>query len=156
MQISRRITAVSSKNEFLFWVACVGNNNIAEISRVSGFMVEEDNEHVTFFIPKKLWKTFEPFLKEDLNMSLLMASIKDFESYQVKGQYVEHQICSDENIDFYRLKVLKIVDVMSVMGIDGNKIFSYLNDNNSVAVTMKINDVFEQTPKPGTGNKVID
>lgn len=154
MQISKRIKAVTAKNEFLYWLACVGENSIAELARVSGFMLEEDNEHVTFFLPAKLWRSFEPFVKEGMQLSLLMASIKDFESYQLKGEYVKHQPCSSENMDFFRLKVMKIVDALSGMGIDGNKIFSYLTDKSSIAVTMKVSEAFEQTPKPGTGEKL--
>lgn len=147
---------MSGRSDLLFWAASADKNKICELSRVSGFIIEEDNEHITFFLPKQLFSIIEPTLEVNSKISFLMASIQNFESYQVKGTYKSHQLCMEENIDFYRLKVLKITDILSGMGMDGNKIFGYLLVQPSIAVTMRCTEMYEQTPKPGTGGKLTD
>ena len=113
MILSDKIKKIPSHSDFVFWAASVGGNSICELTRVSGFIIEEDNEHITFFLPKKLFAIIEPTLRTGSEISFLMASIKNFESYQVKGEYKIHHTCTEENLDFYRLKVLKIIDILS-------------------------------------------
>ena len=154
MQILERIKVIPQKNEFLYWTACVANNSMADLTRVSAFVIEEDNEHITFFLPTELYKTLDPFLKTGSKMSFLMASIMDLESYQLKGVYVKHQQGTEENSNFLREKVLNIVDVLGGMGMDGKKLFNYLLGTPIVAVTMKVDEMYEQTPKPNTGERL--
>ena len=156
MILTNNIKKIPQQSDFVFWAGSMGENNVCELTRVSGFIIEEDNEHITFFLPKKLFSIIEPTLKSGSRISFLMASILDFESYQVKGEYKSHQACTEENIDFYRLKVLKITDILSGMGLDGNGIFGFLLEQPSIALTMYCTEVYEQTPKPGTGGKLID
>lgn len=145
-----------SRSDLVFWAASVGKNMVCELTRVSGFIIEKDNEHITFFLPRQLFAIIEPALKIDSKISFLMASIQNFESYQIKGVYQSHQQCTEENIDFYRLKVLKISDILTGMGLEGNRIFGYLLEQPSIAVTMRCEEMYEQTPKPGTGGKLTD
>ncbi len=156
MMISERIIKMPSRADLVFWAASVGKNKVCELTRVSGFIIEKDNEHITFFLPKQLFSIIEPTLEINSKVSFLMASIQNFESYQIKGEYISHQLCTEENIDFYRLKVLKIADILSGMGLDGNGVFGYLLEQPSIAVTMRCTEMFEQTPKPGTGGKLTD
>lgn len=155
MIVSDKIKKIPHRSDLVFWVASVGENNISELIRVSGFIVEEDNEHITCFLPKKLFSIIEPTLEIGSKISFLMASIKDFESYQVKGEYKYHQACTEENVDFYRLKVLKVIDILTSMGLDGNGVFGFLLEQPSIALTMQCAEVYEQTPKPGTGGALI-
>lgn len=156
MTISDKIKKVPHQSDFVFWAASIGKNLVNELTRVSGFIIEKDNEHITFFLPKQLFGIIEPTLAVDSKISFLMASIQNFESYQIKGTYKSHQLCSEENIDFYRLKVLKIVDILSGMGLDGNRVFGFLLEQPSIAVTMRCTEMYEQTPKPGSGGKLTD
>ena len=156
MILTNNIKKIPQQSDFVFWAGSVGEKNVCELTRVSGFMIEEDNEHITFFLPKGLFAIIEPTLKTGSKISFLMASILNFESYQVKGVYKSHQLCTEESVDYYRLKVLKIIDILSGMGLDGNSVFGFLLDQPSVAVTIHCNEMYEQTPKPGTGGKLID
>ena len=156
MVLSNKIVQIPSRSDHVFWVASVGKNMVSELTRVSGFIIEKDNEHITFSLPKQLFYIIEPTLAVNSKISFLMASIQNFESYQVKGTYKSHQLCTEENIDFYRLKVLKIMDILSGMGLDGNRVFGFLLEQPSIAVSMYCTEMYEQTPKPGTGGKLID
>jgi len=156
MVLSEKIKKIPNLSDFVFWAASVGEKNICDLTRVSGFIIEEDNEHITFFLPKRLFSIIKPTMGTDLKISFVMASIKNFESYQVKGVYKSHQTCTEENIDFYRPKVLKTIEILSGMGLDGNGILGFLLEQQSVALTMYCAAAYEQTPKPGTGGKLID
>ncbi|TVZ26915.1 hypothetical protein JM83_1914 [Gillisia sp. Hel_I_86] len=156
MEITERIKTISGLQEFLFWVASVNKNKICELTRVAGYTIEVDNEHIIIFLPKQLFEIIEPTLEADSKISFLMASILNFESYQIKGKYVSHQMCTEENVNLYQPKVLKIIEILSGMGLDGDGIFGYLLDQPSIAVRMRFTEVYEQTPKPGTGGKLTD
>ncbi len=156
MEIIEKIKTISGLQEFLFWVASVNKNKVCELTRVAGYTIEADNEHITIFLPKQLFDIIEPTLEVDSKLSFLMASILNFESYQLKGNYVSHEMCSEENVDLYQARVLKIIEILSTMGLDGDGIFRYLLDRPSIAVRMRFTEVYEQTPKPGTGGKLTD
>ena len=154
MIVADKIINVTSSSDFVFWTASVGNDGVCNVARVSAFMVNEDNEFITFFLPEKLFKQIQPDLVPGANMSFLMVSVKDFESYQIKGNYVGHSNCTEENIDYFRLKVLKIIDIITGMGLNGQGVFGYLLELPGIAVTMRCKENFLQTPKPGTGVKL--
>lgn len=156
MIVPDKIKKVAEKSDFVFWTSTVGRNSVCDLTRVSGFVVEDDNEYITFFLPEKLFSLIKPNLSEGSNISLLMASLKDFESYQVKGKYVSHTGCTEEKIDYYRLKVLKIIDMISGMGLNGNRIFGFLLEQPSIAVSFQCTESYLQTPKPGTGTELKD
>ncbi len=156
MILSDKILKIPAQSDFVFWTATVGNNNICELSRVSGFIIEDDGEHITFFLPLQLFKLIEPTLKKNANMSFLMVSVESFESYQIKGKYVSHKPCPEEDVDLYGIKIMRVIDIVSGMGLNGNKVFGYLLEQPSIAITMHCSEMYEQTPKPGTGGKIID
>ena len=154
MIITDKIRNVTKSSDFVFWTACVGKNGVCDAARVSAFSVNEDNEHITFFLPERLFKHIQQNLSPGSNLSFTMVSVKDFESYQIKGSYEGYSKCTEENIDFFRLKVLKVIDIITGMGLNGQGIFGFLLDLPAIAVTMNCTEIFLQTPKPGTGVKI--
>ena len=156
MVVPDKIKKVTKSSDFVFWTSIVGKNGVCDMARVSGFGIDEDSEHVTFFLPEKFFKHIEPDLLPGSNISLLMVSVKNFESYQVKGNYTSHVNCTEENIDYFRLKVLKTIDIIDEMGLSGQGVFGYLLEQPSIAVTFRCTENFLQTPLPGTGTKLTD
>ena len=156
MFVSEKIRHVATRSEFLSWTSNVGENGFCNLTRVSGFIVDNDNECITFFLPEGLFKLIEPGLLPGSNISLVTVSVKDFESYQVKGSYIGHCKCTEENVDHYRLRVLKVIDIITGMGLNGHAILGFLLEQPSVAVTFRCKENYLQTPKPGTGTKLTD
>lgn len=154
MILSEKISQVSSDPGVAFWAANISSNGICDLTRISGIRVNEDKEHVTFFVPKQSFDLISDNFNERPSVSLLMASLRNFESYQIKGEYISHKICTEEEIAYYQPKVTGLIDLCNSMGLNGNKIFdSYIEEPN-VAVKVLCKETFEQTPKPGTGNKL--
>ena len=156
MLISNKIIHVASQTDFALWAATVGIKNEPYLTRVSGFKVVEDKEHIRFFLPAAMFDFISPSLNQNTSMSFLMASLSDFESYQLKGMYDSHRACTEKEIDYYRLKVLKIIDILNGMGMDGNGVFGHLLEQPSIAVKMSCTEMYAQTPKQGTGGKLKD
>ena len=154
MLVADTIIKVTKSSDYVFWACSVGRNGVCNAVRVSAFKVNNDNEHITFFLPEKLFKQIQYDLLPGSNLSFLMVSVKDFESYQIKGNYVGQSKCTEENIDYFRLKVLKTIDIISGMGLNGQGIFGFLLELPAIAITMHCKENFLQTPKPGTGGKI--
>lgn len=150
------IRTIEASPDYVLWTANLGNNPICDLTRVSGFTISEDNEHITFYLPQGLFKQIESNLIPGSNINLLLTSIKDFQSYQVKGSYVSHCESSEEDSEFYKVKVKHIIDLMGAMGLDGQAIMGFLLEQPSIAVKMYAKETYVQTPSPGTGNKIDD
>lgn len=148
------IKKVEASTDFALWTATPGKDNVCKIFRVSGFKVDDDNEHITFFLPEYFFRSMELDLVLGSNINLLMASLMDFESYQIKGNYVSSTKCTKDDEEFYQFKVLKVIDILNGMGLNAKKIFSYLYEVPNIAVKFKSNSTFLQTPKPGTGTRL--
>ncbi|MFT6827389.1 MAG: hypothetical protein ACJAZV_000671 [Roseivirga sp.] len=156
MIISDRLEWISKQSDFPLWIASIAENNICELSRASGFQIDTENRTIAIFLPQSMFSMIEPTLKANSKISLLMASLKDFESYQVKGSYLRHSLSTEEQVDFYYENIKKTIEEINVLGLYGEGILGYLLEKPSFAITMKYEEVFEQTPKPGTGHKISD
>ena len=78
-----------------------------------------------------------------------------FESYQVKGKYLENRSLNAEEENIKHRFMWGIKEVLSDMGFDYEGRFSQYADLEGWAVKMKVEEIYEQTPKPGTGKKLI-
>lgn len=148
------IKQVENSPDYVIWTANKGKNPVCDLTRVAGFIIHEDYEHITFFLPRRLFRNLESNLSKGSNINILFASIKDFQSYQIKGNYENHCDGNEENFNFYKGKVQNVIDIMTSMGLNGQLIMGYLLEQPSVAVTMYCREVYVQTPKPGTGYKI--
>lgn len=154
MKLPDVVKQAEIREDFVFWAANVNSNATCDFTRITGINIHDDNEHITFYLPKKLFRHLKPNISANANISLLMASIKDFQSYQVKGTYISHTDSTKENIAFCKSKLQSVMEIMSAMGLNAKLILGYLNAQSSVAVTMFCNETFVQTPKPGTGYEI--
>lgn len=154
MLISENIVQLTSSPEVAFWASNLGPQGFCDLSRISGIKIEKDGKHLTFYIPKSFFPLIASNLKDRPKISLLLASLRNFESYQIKGEYLSHEECEKEDIAYYQPMVSGLIDISNSMGLNGNKIFDSFLEEPNIAVKVLCKEIFEQTPKPGTGNKL--
>ena len=154
MILASEIAQYAAKPEMAFWMANVGANGVCDMSRISGVKVDEDGKHAVFFIPKRFFHLIDLNLNERPAISLLMASLTNFDSIQIKGVYIEHRDSSSEEKTYYETLVAGLTKISNEMGLPGDTIFNPFGKEESITVKIRCNQLFNQTPKPGTGNKL--
>ncbi|WCL47780.1 hypothetical protein [Leptospira sp. GIMC2001] len=117
---------------------------------------EIGDSKIQIHIPEVMSKRPMQDLKENPMVALTLADMTNFFARQVKGRFLEARPSSSAEIAQINHFQDKIKELMgNFFGpdlADGWK--RYIVDP-SVCITMEVQDVFEQTPKKGTGEKLI-
>ena len=94
-------------------------------------------------------------MKSNLNVACTIVNAHTFESYHLKGIYLEHRSLSEEEESLKESYMQGIRGVLSDMGFAYGDGFRKYADMEGIAVTMKVNEIFEQTPRQGSGGHLI-
>jgi len=112
-----------------------------------------DTEHVTLFIDEpSSWKTLEN-IRDNQMVSLVMVNVANVESYQMKGKCTGIAKLTEEEQRIFK-NYMELFDEMATsIGLYPGLVYRYPHSD-MIAVTMEVNEIFEQTPRKGTGNKI--
>lgn len=152
--LTRRITEIAEQSGFPIWIAIANANHTCELVRASAFMVEPDRQHIEVCIPNSMRAQVKEVLIKDAPISFLLASLNDFESYQVKGTIVDIETCDSARLSKQLDLLEETIALSNAFGLNGKKILGFLAEGPFTVIRMSCLEVFEQTPKPGTGTKI--
>jgi uncharacterized protein YhbP (UPF0306 family) len=123
-----------------------------DFCRVLGIQVV-DPDHLRFFIDKKSNPTTFKNLQPSAPIALTTTRADNFESYQFKGKFVKLTECSDEDNQAIQAYLHEFNVAVVALGLQDGLVYNYPHSN-TYALEMEVKEIFEQTPKPGTGNKL--
>ena len=123
-----------------------------DFCRVLGVQVV-DQDHLRFFMDKKSNPTSFKNLQPSAPIALTTTRADNFESYQFKGKFVKLTECSDEDNQTIQAYLHGFNDAVVALGLQDGLVYNYPHSN-TYALVMEVKEIFEQTPKPGTGNKL--
>ena len=123
-----------------------------DFCRVLGVQVV-DQDHLRFFMDKKSNPTSFKNLQPSAPIALTTTRADNFESYQFKGKFVKLTECSDEDNQTIQAYLHGFNDAVVALGLQDGLVYNYPHSN-TYALEMEVKEIFEQTPKPGTGNKL--
>ena len=138
------------KRDTFVYLASLNKNHFCDVCRTSGVYVENREFLKIFYMPELSPRLLQNLLSRN-QLTLTVVSAFSFECYQIKGKYISH-----ENISVDDEKYLKgMAETIKEMGFNLENVFNnkYLLLD-VVTIIMKVEEVYEQTPKIGTGNKV--
>jgi hypothetical protein len=122
-----------------------------EYSRVLGGQIIDD-EHFMFFLDKASNSKALNNLEDNKMISLVLLA-NTFQCYQLKGRCSQSHESTSEEVQALN----KYMDVFNVyatgMGFRDGLVYNYPHST-PWTVTMRVEEIFEQTPKAGTGNKI--
>jgi hypothetical protein len=136
------------------WLSNADAGGQPDLVRLLAVRVEPDREHLTAFVPLSRGRNLLDNLAVSSRLSFLFALVVGVESYQLKGTYVSHHPCSAGEVAFQRESLERFGRVVASQGLSGEKAFAAYFSQPSVAVIMRIEEIYEQTPKAGTGGRV--
>ncbi len=117
-----------------------------------------DRELITFYIPQRNSKKILDCYLENKRAALVACDVTSFETYQFKGEFASTWECGEEEYALLDTYVEQAKAVVIEIGfpeefVNGWKAW---NCKPSVAVSFKVEDIFHQTPGPGTGDAVTE
>ncbi len=135
------------------FVGTVNKSNQPVMTRFFGFKYENPLSSFTAYTFKKDAFRLVDCLTEEIKLSVAVTNALDFKTLQFKGSYLNHYDAPENELVYPRICNEKQVEIMAMFGIS-KEVFAKWNYAPSVAVVMNVNEIFDQTPKVGTGNKI--
>ena len=123
------------------------------VNRVFGAIVNAGRETITFFVPEILSEKMLRNLTDNGRIALLISEPISHETYQFKGAYISSRKSNDEEIAFQDAYFHKILSHLPKFGVP-EEYWNTLIYKPSLAVTFRVEDIFDQTPGPGAGKKI--
>jgi hypothetical protein len=135
------------------WLSCCKEDKLPMIARLSSISVI-DGDTICCYIPAKFAGELLPGLVKDSPVSVMAACTETFDSYQVKGFIESVDKISPELIEGQKNIIDLFGKALVRQGFSAQSLYDAYVDNDFVRVVIKVKDVFEQTPKNGTGTKI--
>ena len=135
------------------WLIGVNNKLESHLCRTCGVRVI-DGEHILILITPSLSEHLVETIQNHSKISFTIVNAYTFESYQFKGEYIENRALNAEEEKLKQLFMKGMEDVLAGMGFEYDGRFKQYANMEGLAVKMKVEEIYEQTPRPGTGKKL--
>jgi hypothetical protein len=138
------------------WLSNASAFREPDVVRTMGARVEPNRRHVVVYVPESGGADLIRNLAGSPRITLLTALINTYESYQFKGDYAGHWACSTEEVEYQRTYLDGFAaSSMQFYGLPKEKIIVAYFRQPAVSIRMRIDEVYEQTPRKGTGQRIL-
>jgi hypothetical protein len=155
MILSDRFIQLVGNPVAAIWASNCNEQLEPELVRLLGAQAEADKEHLLLYVPLKFGKNLIHNFAATDKLTFLLASLLTFESYQLKGSYLSHRACTPAEVKYQKAYFQGLGVAMERLGLPKEKALDAYYHQPSVAVRLQVMEVYEQTPKAGTGEKVL-
>lgn len=138
-----------------YWAASSDAQNMPDLARVFSLLPVDDTDEITFFIPEKYSDAFIANLHINPAVSLMGCSVLTFESYQFKGEFKSIRQSTPEEHSMQMDYLDKFTDIILEIGFSKEDYYNAFASDSTFAITFVVTDIFEQTPRKGTGHSVL-
>ena len=129
---------------------------IPRFHKVSGWWVDEDATTMGCFIPEQFTRNLDSSLEDNGQFALTVTQIGSHETYQFKGEYVDHRPVGNGDTRVYEQCKHRFLEAIATyfpqIPRDAARDY-YLPP--AVAVRFRVREIFLQTPGPGAGNRLV-
>lgn len=122
--------------------------------RARGVLASADRELLTVYILESQSEKVLQNLNENGKFSLTAGSVVNFETYQFKGNFVSSRP-SDANDE--AVQAIYSDKILGLVGHGAPHLLDIMKDmivKPMISITLNVQEIFEQSPGPGTGNKI--
>lgn len=136
------------------WLGCGTSDKKADIIRLSGMLVAEDKIHLDVFVPQRFTPAFLMHIQENPKVTFLGSSILTFETLQIKGTYLNHRTSSPAEVSYQKEYLQGFSQAVTSVGVKAGNGFNHYLSEPCMTIRMKAEEIYNQTPKAGAGNKI--
>jgi len=153
MLITEHIRDFIHNDTLVFWAGNIGTDGFCDVFRSAGLVIHPDGKHITIYLTDEYASKIIRNLEYGNELSFLVASILTFESYQFKGNYLSSHPASGEEEKQIAFFTEKIIPALETQRLATFFIYPFVNGRKT-AITIRVREIFEQTPKQGAGKAV--
>ncbi len=135
------------------FVAAINQSNQPVVTRFFGFKYDDPLTTLTLYTFKKDAQHVVDQLSNGVKLAATTSNAMDYNTIQFKGTYLRHYDVPNEEMKYARQCNAKQVKIMEMFGIS-KEIWGNWSFEPSVAISINIEELFDQTPKLNTGNKI--
>lgn len=135
-------------------VASRDANLIAHGTRAYGAFSNQEGTELTFYVHQTAFEKMHTSLMENGQLALAFARPTDYLAIQVKGRYISHKKTDARDDLVIERYLMMFAEIVEKLGGKGEP-YRVLPVKPAIAVTMKIEAVFQQTPGKSTGARII-
>jgi len=154
MKVPAYYTEFLQRRDTFGYLASLNENGFCDVCRTSLVSVQNE-EYVKIMYMPGLAPNLHINVKANSMITLTVVSALSFEGYQFKGEFVSYEeLNKDEKIsnDNYLNGMAEVIKEI------GFKLESVLTNKytkqKAMSIVMKVSDIYEQTPKKGTGKNI--
>ena len=136
---------------------CLGTRDAnlrPDFCRVVGSALSDDNVF-KFYIGKKASDQATSNLDDNGRIALTMVNPFNYQCLQIKGRYIRYYEADSLDMANIRKYLDSFGEVMKKLGIPEDSPYNWPHDPGLV-IEMELDEVYEQTPKKGAGEKLED
>jgi len=135
------------------FVGTIDQTSQPVMTRGFGFKFDEALATFTMYTFQKDFQRLIDHLSEVAKVSATITNATDFKTVQFKGTYLNHYMTPDKEMIYAHECNSKQAEIMKMFGLS-NEVFANWKYSPSVAIVMNVHEMFDQTPKINTGNKI--
>ena len=134
-------------------VGSASNNKVPTHTDSLGASMNPDKDEITFFVRKSLSQQVLENLEEN-GRATVFTGVASHEAYQFKGHFLEARELTGEEQQASSKNRAYFIEVMSEMGLPRPAVERLLGVAPDIGITIKIEEIFVQTPGPDAGSKL--
>jgi len=128
------------------------NNLTPDFSRVLGATAIDDN-HIKLLIDEPTSQRSLANMRDNQWVALVIVEVMSAESYQFKGKFISAVKPNEQDMNFFDQYMKGFDDLVVALGLNQGIVYAYPHSE-MICITMEVEEIFEQTPKKGTGQKI--
>jgi hypothetical protein len=142
------------ENAAALWLCNCSAAGMPDAVRLMGAHAEPDSDHLILYVPVPLGKDFVNNLSAGGKLAFLFAIVHDNTSFQFKGTCVSYWPSTETEVESQRTYVKAFCRELQQQGLDPERFFFMYFRQPGITVRMRVEEIYEQTPKAGTGGKI--
>jgi len=140
-------------SEAFGFIGVVADSKQPVITRLFGFKYDNPITTLTVYTFKKDAQRVVDILSKGSKLSITVSNVLNYKTCQFKGTYHSHYITPEEEMHYLRENNIKQGKHMNAFGVS-SEVWESWKFEPSVAIVMNVEEIFDQTPRVNTGNKI--
>jgi hypothetical protein len=153
--LNDKLTGIIESRLTSIWLCNRNARLVADVTRLMSARVEPDRQHVLAYVSGPGGAGVLANLAVAPGLTLLMAIMDTYEAYQVKGTYTGHRACTPEEVAYQRAYVEGFADALARQQLPRERAIAAYFRQPAVALRLRVEELYEQTPRKGTGERIV-
>ena len=137
------------------WASAVHENGKNEMVAVYGFVVDDASGEAVLLVNKDQAERFIDCFATTNKVAFVATNAGTFQTIQIKGEYLYHRDPTEKELALMidEFQPAKMHMIENFWGMAGEMLNAWTLTP-ALAVGVKCNEIFDQTPRKNTGNKI--